>query len=127
MKDYFLFFIIILMGISVLIMFLRYLKEIGYIFYKLIKGSDKPKEHIIDWAWENHGDDPFYGFNLISDEVGIGDVVFYNKGSWSGIYWQKVSDKDWTTSMELNILCGGSKEKFLAWAEKNNNLRNEVH
>ena len=29
--------------------------------------------------------------------------------------------------MELNILCGGSKEKFLAWAEKNNNLRNEVH
>ena len=53
--------------------------------------------------------------------------IFYNKGSWSGIYWQKVSDKDWTTSMELNILCGVSKEKFLAWAEKNNNLRNEVH
>ncbi len=127
MKDYFLIFIIIVMGISLLIMFLRYLKEIGYIFYKIIKGSDKPKEHIIDGAWENYGDDPFVGFNLISDEVGIGDVVFYNKGSWSGIYWQKVSDKDWTTSMELNILCGGSKEKFLAWAEKNNNLRNEVH
>ena len=115
------------MSISVLIMFLGYLKEISYIFFKIIKGPEKPKEHIIDGAWENHGEDPFYGFNLISDEVGIGEVVFYNKGSWSGIYWQKVSDKDWTTSMELNILCGVSKEKFLAWAEKNNNLRNEVH
>ena len=115
------------MSLATIIIFLKYLSEIAYIFYKIIKGPDKPKEHIIDGAWENHGDDPFYGFNLISDEVGIGDVVFYNKGSWSGIYWQKVSDKDWTTSMELNILCGVSKEKFLAWAEKNNNLRNEIH
>lgn len=127
MKDYLLFFIVIVMSISVLMMFLGYLKDISYIIFKIIKGPEKPKKHIIDGAWENHGEDPFYGFNLISDEVGIGDVVFYNKGSWSGIYWQKVSDKDWTTSMELNILCGGSKEKFLAWAEKNNNLRNEVH
>ena len=127
MKDYFLFFIIILMGISVLIMFLRYLKEIGYIFYKIIKGYDKPKEHIIDGAWENHGDDPFYGFNLISDEVGIGDVVFYNKGTWSGIYWQKITDKDWATNMKLNIHYGVSKKKFLTWAEKNNYLYNEIH
>ena len=119
--------LIIIMSLATIIIFLKYLCEIAYIFYKIIIGPDKPKEHIIDGAWENHGDDPFYGFNLISDKVGIGDVVFYNKGSWSGIFWQKVSDKDWTTSMELNILCGGSKEKFLAWAEKNNNLRNEVH
>ena len=125
--DYFLLTIIFVMSLAVVIIFLNYLKEILNILYKIYKGPDKPKEHIIDGAWENHGDDPFYGFNLISDEVGIGDVVFYNKGSWSGIYWQKVSDKDWTTSMELNILCGGSKEKFLIWAEKNNNLRNEVH
>ena len=119
--------IVLVMSLAVVIIFLNYLKEILNILYKIYKGPGKPKEHIIDGAWENHGDDPFYGFNLISDEVGIGDVVFYNKGSWSGIYWQKVSDKDWTTSMELNILCGGSKEKFLIWAEKNNNLRNEVH
>ncbi len=127
MKDYFLNFIVIVMCISVLIIFLGYLKKIIYIFFKIIKGPDKPKKHIINGAWEDYGEDPFYGFNFISDEVGIGDVVFYSKGSWSEIYWQKVSNKDWTTSMELNMLCGGNQETFSAWAENNNNLRNKIH
>ncbi len=119
--------LVFVMSLAVVIIFLNYLKEILNVLYKIIKGPDKPKKHMISGAWEDYGEDPFYGFNFISNEVKTGEVVFYDKGSWKGIYWQKISDKDWITSMELNILCGGNHEIFSSWAAKNKRLRNEIN
>ena len=68
------------------------------------------------------------GLKFISatKNINIGDVIVCSSGSWRGVYWQKVSNIDWTTSLELQKLCGGSEEIFNIWSEKNKNLEKKV-
>tara|TARA_Y100000816_G_C26094642_1_gene579017 strand:+ start:2137 stop:2463 length:327 start_codon:yes stop_codon:yes gene_type:complete len=100
------------MAFALIVIFAKWMYEVLHIFLRVIKLSRKPKIHYIKGSRKDFGDDPFFGFAEIK-KVKINDVVCYLKGSWSNIYWQKVSDTDFITSIELQILCGGEKENFL--------------
>ena len=120
-----LFVLVLIMGFALIIIFAKWVCEVLHIFSRIIKLSQKPKVHNIKGSWEDFGDNPFVGFTKIK-EVKINDAVCYLKGSWSKIYFQKVSDTDFITSIEFQTLCGGDKKKFSKWADQNSELKKYV-
>ena len=120
-----LFIVVLIMGFALIIIFAKWIYEVLHIFLRIIKLSQKPKIHYIKGSWEDFGDDPFVGFTEIK-EVKIDDAVFYLKGSWSKIYFQKISETDFIASIEFQTLCGGDKRKFSEWAEQNCELKKYV-
>ena len=117
--------IVLIMVFALLIIFANWINEVFNIFSKIIRLSRKPKIHYIKGSWEDFGNDPFIGFSEV-EEVKIGDVVCYLEGSWSNIYWQKISETEFTSSIELQTLCGGDKRKFYEFEEKNSKLKKYV-
>ena len=120
-----LFVLVLIMGFALIIIFAKWVYEVLHIFSRIIKLSQKPKIHYIKESWEDFGDDPFVGFTEIK-EVKINDAVCYLKGSWSKIYFQKISETDFIASIEFQTLCGGDKRKFSEWAEQNYELKKYV-
>ena len=120
-----LFVVVLIMGFALIIIFAKWVYEVLRIFSRIIKLSQKPKIHYIKGSWKDFGNDPFIGLTQVK-EVKIGDVVCYLKGSWSKIYFQKISDVDFTTSIELQTSCGGDIRKFSKWAEQNSELKKYV-
>lgn len=114
--------IILVMMIYVIFIFMNWIKDIVEIIFKIVSIPKKPKIHIFNSSLEDSDIDPFKEFSDLKN-INIGDVLFCKSGSLKGIYWQKVSDKDWITSLELQKLCGGEIELFNNWAEKNKNLK----
>ena len=117
--------IVLIMSFALIIIFADWIREVFHILYRIIKLSRKPKIHYIKGSWKDFGNDPFIGLTQVK-EVKIGDVVCYLKGSWSKIYFQKISDVDFTTSIELQTSCGGDIRKFSKWAEQNSELKKYV-
>ena len=118
--------ITVIMFVAFVLMFINFIKEIFEIIYKIFQISRKPKIHVINGAYEKYGKDPFHRLSML-DKVNIGDVIFFDSGLWKNIFWQKVGNKDWVTSQELQSKCGGNSERFLEWAKENNELRKEIH
>lgn len=120
-----LFVLVLIMGFALIIIFADWIKEVFHIFLRIIKLSQKPKIHYIKGSWEDSGDDPFVGFTEIK-EVKINNAVCYLKGSWSKIYFQKISETDFVANIEFHTLCGGDKRKFSEWAEQNSELKKYI-
>tara|TARA_B100000085_G_C18251495_1_gene394200 strand:- start:62 stop:442 length:381 start_codon:yes stop_codon:yes gene_type:complete len=125
MLENILLIIVLIMFVYLVLIFINWIKDILQIFIKIISYSNKPTIHKIDGSWEDFGRDPFEVF-CATKNINIGDVIVCSSGSWRGVYWQKVSNIDWTTSLELQKLCGGSEEIFNIWSEKNKNLEKKV-
>tara|TARA_B100001540_G_C15745748_1_gene614407 strand:- start:193 stop:621 length:429 start_codon:yes stop_codon:yes gene_type:complete len=101
-------------------------KNDHYVEEEPLKIHKIPKKHMIKDSWEDFSDDPFYGLAFIASEVSIGDVAYYESGSWAGIYWQKGEDNCWTTSRELHVSLGGDEQCFDKWAKENESLKNPI-
>ena len=105
MLENILLIIVLIMFAYLVLIFINWIKDILQIFIKIVSYSNIPTIH---------------------KNINIGDVIVCSSGSWRGVYWQKVSNIDWTTSLELQKLCGGSEEIFNIWSEKNKNLEKKV-
>ena len=118
--------VVLIMMIYVIFIFMNWIKDIFQIIFKIINVYKKPQIHEINGSWEDLGKNPFEVFSSI-ENIKIGDVVFCKFGSWKGIYCQKITAEDWTTSAELQKTCRGDIEIFNHWIKNNKNLKKHIH
>ena len=118
--------VVLIMMIYVIFIFMNWIKDIFQIIFKITNVYKKPQIHLINGSWEDLGKNPFEVFSSI-ESIKIGDVVFCKSGSWKGIYWQKVTAEDWTTSAELQKTCKGDLKIFNNWIIKNENLKKPIN